>query len=155
MKHYVPEDKEERLHQLNEWFTKAIFSENVFKDEEWLPIRLNLSKWKSLGYSIVQNDKPNQGEFSIEESELLYSIYNSISEILLFEKEMKFYGFKQQFDKALLYQNYQKDFTKAFLHQGSQNQIILPFFTYQAENLYLKFIDNYFIKQIIQERIRI
>jgi hypothetical protein len=155
MKHYVPEDKEERLHQLNEWFTKALFSESVFKDEEWLPIRLNLSKWKSLGYSIIQKDKPNQGEFSIEESALLYSMYNSISEILLFDKEMKFYGFKQQFDKALLYQNYQKDFTNAFIRQGALNQTILPFFRNDAETLYLKFVDNYFIQQIIRERIRI
>ena len=155
MKHYVPEDKGERLHQLNEWFTKAFFSESVFKDEEWLPIRLNLSKWKSLGYTIIQNDKPNQNDFSIEESAILFAIYNSISEILLFEKEMRFYGYKQQFDKALLYQNYQKELTKAFIHQGSQNQIILPFFTYQQENLYMKFIDNYFIQQIIKERIRI
>jgi len=155
MKHYVPEDTEARLQQLNEWFTNALFSESVFKDEEWLPIRLNLSKWKSLGYSIIQNDKPNQNDYSIEESAILFANYNSICEILLFEKEMRFYGFKQQFDKALLCQNYQKDFIKAFIDQGLQNQTILPFFTYQSENLYLKFIDNYFIQQIIKEKIRI
>ena len=155
MKHYIPEDKEDRLNQLNEWFTKVLFSDNFFKDEDWLAVRLNLSKWKSLGYSILLNDKCYQGEFSIEESALLYSIFNSISEILLFEKEMKFYGFKQQFDKALLNQNYQKDFTNAFIKQGALNQTILPFFRCDAETLYLKFVDNYFIQQIIRERIRL
>lgn len=51
MKHHIPDIHDERLDQLNTWFKKALFSEDLFHDARWLPIRLNLSKWKSLGYS--------------------------------------------------------------------------------------------------------
>lgn len=68
---------------------------------------------------------------------------------------MNFYGYKQQFDKALLYQNYHKDLINSFKSEGSHKQTILLFFKCDAETLYLKFIYNYFMQQIIIERIRI
>jgi len=155
MKDHISEGNEERLNQLNEWVTKVLCSHNFFKEEEWLPIKLNLLNWKSLGYSINQNDQLHWYDFTKTEVALLYKIINSISEILLFEKEMKYYRIKQEFDKALLYQNYQKEYTKNLKLYRELNQTILPFFSFENETLCLKFIDNYFIRQIIEERIRI
>lgn len=154
MKHYVPEDPQERLNQLNEWFTKAIFSTDVFNDDKWLPIRLNLSKWKATNFSVLQNVKPEELDFTDHQKGILYFIYNSISEILLFEKEIKLVAGRQQFERAALYRDLSDDCTKALTEEGKQNGWILPFFSMNGQTLILKCVDNYFVQLIIKERLR-
>lgn len=154
MKYYIPNDNEERLKQLNEWFSNYFFSDKFFKDEDWLSIRLNISKWKSLGYPVSQKEKAFDFDFSAEESALLYNNFNSISEILLFDKELKSHAAKMQFDKALLFQNFYKNCLNNIKEQSELNKTVIPFFKFENEILFLKFIDNYFILEMIHEKIR-
>ena len=64
MKYQIPEDEQERLDQLNDWFTKILCSEDYFEDEKWLAIRLNLAKWRDLGYNFRQENQNEQINFS-------------------------------------------------------------------------------------------
>ena len=155
MKHYVPDDPQERLNQLNEWFTKAIFSADIFNDDKWLPIRLNISKWKAMNFSVLQNVKPYELDFSDHQKGILYFIYNAISEILLFEREIKLVAIRQQFERAALYRDLSDDCNQSLTEEGKQNGWILPFFSLNGQILIFKCVDNYFVQQIIKERLRL
>ena len=155
MKHYIPEDKEERLIQLNEWFTKTLFSYDIFDDEKWLPIRLNLLKWRTNGFTIYPHHKPFLADFSNQEQSIVYFICNSISEILLCKTESKMAATSQHFEKAALYRDFQKDFGKALTENGNKNELILPIFYLEGDTLKLKCLDNCFIQQIIRERLKL
>lgn len=147
MKHYVPEDAEERLAQLNEWLTNVIYSEDFFDDERWLPVRMNITKWKSKGYALVQRFKPEDFDFESEELMELYYICNAISEIMLFEKESREAAAKQQYEKATLYRDFSKDRKAALTEEGNNNSMVINFFKLEGNTLILKCIDQYFIQQ--------
>lgn len=155
MKHYVPEDAAERLAQLNEWLTKAIYSEDFFEDDKWLPVRMNITKWKSKSYVLVQRFKPEDFDFESEELMMLYYICNAISEIMLFEKESREAGLKQQYEKATLYRDFSKERKAALTEDGNNSDIVINFFAVEGNSLILKCIDQYFIQQTIRERLRL
>ncbi|MCX6338200.1 MAG: hypothetical protein NT153_13145 [Bacteroidetes bacterium] len=89
MRYQIPNDEQERLNQLNDWFTQMLCSEDYYDDEKWISIRLNLAKWKEKGFGFRQE---NNGQFStlnLEEQTIVYRIYNYLSEVLLFEAGIK------------------------------------------------------------------
>jgi hypothetical protein len=105
MRYQIPDDEQERLDQLNEWFTQILCSEDYFDDEKWMSIRLNIAKWKEKGFGFRQE---NQGQFcsmDLEEQKLTYRIYNYLSEVLLFEMGIKEAVLKQRFEQASLYRD--------------------------------------------------
>ena len=154
MRYQIPNDEQERLDQLNEWFTQILCSEDYFDDAKWLSIRLNLAKWKEKGFGFRQE---NQGQFCIldlEELTLVYKIYNYLGEVLLFEMGIKEAVLKQKFEQASLYRDL-KVITKHHLKDIYEEQsFIVKFFKIENETLVLKHIENYFINQYIKERIR-
>jgi hypothetical protein len=155
MKHYVPEDATERLEQLNEWTTRVIYSADFFDDEKWLPVRMNITKWKSKGYAFVHRYKPADFDFESIELMQLYYICNAISEIMLCEKESREAGAKQQFEKAALYRDFAKDYKAALTEDGNNSDMMINFFTVEGNQLILKCLDNYFVQQTIRERLRL
>ena len=36
MRYQIPDEEQERLDQLNEWFTQILCSEDYFDDEKWI-----------------------------------------------------------------------------------------------------------------------
>ncbi len=154
MRYQIPDDEQERLDQLNEWFTQMLCSDDYFEDEKWLSIRLNLSKWKDKGYGFRQE---NEGPFytlDIEEQVLVYKIYNYLSEVLLFDTGIKEAVIKQKFEQASLYRDL-KAVAKQHLKTIYEEQsFFVKFFKVENETLVLKHIENYFINQYIKERLR-
>jgi hypothetical protein len=155
MKHYIPEKTDDRLSQLNEWFTQTLFSEDLFKDEKWLGIRLNLSKWKTLGFTFKQNSQPAELDFTIAEKLQIYTYFNNIAEVLLYAKEIRESATKQAFESAALYRDYHQSALQAITAKMEQEKPNFPFFKLDGNTLTLKNLDNYFIQQIVKERIRL
>ncbi len=154
MRYQIPDDEQERLDQLNEWFTQILCSEDYFEDEKWMSIRLNLDKWKDKGFGFRQE---NQGKFcpmDLEEQNLTYRIYNYLGEVLQFEMGIKEAVLKQRFEQASLYRDL-KVITKQHLKDiYEEHSFIIKFFKIENETIVLKHIENYFINQYIKERIR-
>lgn len=154
MRYQIPEEEQERLDQLNEWFTQILCSEDYFDDEKWLSIRLNLAKWKEKGIGFRQE---NQGQFcsmDLEEQNLTYRIYNYLGEVLQFEMGIKEAVLKQRFEQASLYRDL-KVITKQQLKDIYKEQpVVIKFFKIENETLVLMHIENYFINQHIKERLR-
>ncbi len=154
MRYQIPEEAQERLDQLNEWFSQILCSEDYFEDEKWMSIRLNLAKWKEKGFGFRQE---NQGQFcskDLEEQNLIYRIYNYLGEILQFEMGIKEAVLKQRFEQASLYRDL-KVITKQHLKDiYEEHSFIVKFFKIENETLVLMHIENYFINQYIKERIR-
>ncbi len=154
MRYQIPDDEQERLDQLNQWFTQILCSEDYFDDEKWMSIRLNLAKWKEKGFGFRQE---NQGQFcsmDLEEQNLTYRIYTYLGEVLQFEMGIKEAVFKQKFEQASLYRDL-KVITKQNLKDIYNEQpFVINFFKIENETLLLMHIENYFINQHIKERLR-
>jgi len=154
MRYQIPEEAQERLDQLNEWFSQILCSEDYFEDEKWMSIRLNLAKWKEKGFGFRQE---NQGQFcskDLEEQNLIYRIYNYLGEILQFEMGIKEAVLKQRFEQASLYRDL-KVITKQQLKDiYEEHPFFIRFFKIENETLVLMHIENYFINHYIKERIR-
>ena len=154
MRYQIPEEEQERLDQLNEWFSQILCSDDYFEDEKWMSIRLNLAKWKEKGFGFRQE---NQGQFcskDLEEQNLIYRIYNYLGEILQFEMGIKEAVLKQRFEQASLYRDL-KVITKQHLKDIYEaHPFFIRFFKIENETLVLMHIENYFINQYIKERLR-
>ena len=154
MRYQIPEDEQERLDQLNGWFTQILCSENYFEDEKWMSIRLNLLKWKEKGFGFRQENQEHFCTFEIEEKLLTYKIFNYLGEILLFEAGIKEAAIKQKFEQASLFRDL-KAIAKQHLKTIYEEQTsFIKFFKIENEILVLKHIENYFINQHIKERLR-
>ncbi len=154
MRYQIPDDEQERLDQLNEWFTQILCSEDYYEDEKWLSIRLNLAKWKEKGFGFRQENQCQFCSLDLEEQNLVYKIYNYLGEVLLFEMGIKEAVLKQRFEQASLYRDL-KVITKQHL-KGiyEEKSFFVKFFKIESETLVLKHIENYFINQYIKERTR-
>jgi hypothetical protein len=154
MRYQIPEDEQERLDQLNGWFTQILCSQDYFDDEKWMSIRLNLSKWKEKGFGFRQENQEHFCTFEMEEKLLAYRIFNYLSEVLLFEAGIKEAALKQKFEQASLFRDL-KVITKQHLKTIYEEQTsFINFFKIENESLVLKHIENYFINQHIKERLR-
>ena len=154
MRYQIPDDNQERLELLNIWFTQILCSNNYFDDDKWLAIRLNLLKWSQFGFSFRQLNVLEKDDFTVDESALVYKIYNSLSEIDLFSYATKESAKIQKFEQAAHYRDLGKLCREGLKELHELNGLIIPFFKIDDEALVLKHIENYFIKQYIKERIR-
>ena len=154
MKHYIPDNEKDRLEQLNDGLTEIICSKDYFIDEKWLPLRLNLRKWKTLHYSISQNHQPFINDFSKIELLRLYHACNNLSEVMLIQKEIKEVILLQQFEKAALLRDIGLDRSLALSDLYKEMKVVIPFFYLSGNRLILKCIDNYFIHQYVKEKLR-
>ncbi len=155
MKHYIPEEEKDRLYQLNDWLTEIICNKDYFTDEKWLPLRLNLKKWKSLQYTISQNYEPQSNDFADDKLLILYHACNNLSEVLLLQKEIKEVALQQQFEKAALLRDIAMARNMALTDLYVEKKLVIPFFYVTEKLLILKCIDNYFIQAYVKERLRL
>ena len=155
MSYQIPDNDQERLELLNESLIKLICSEDYFDDEKWVMVRLNLDKWKRMGYSL-KFEKINLGN-SFKEDELLFllSIYNLISEILLFQYGIKECVNNQEFEQAALYRDLGKVYKKSLAEQYKNKPSELCVFDLKGNKLVMKFIENYFVNQYLMDRFRL
>ena len=154
MRYQIPEEEQERLDQLNEWFTQILCSEDYFDDAKWLSIRLNLTKWRDKGYHFKQEFRSDENTFELNEQALVYKIYNYLGEVMLMESQMRESAHRQKFDLAKLYQDL-KQLAKQELNIIKEEGFFpIRFFRFENEAIILKHIENYFINQDIKERLR-
>ena len=154
MRYQIPEEEQERLDQLNEWFTQILCSDDYFDDGKWLSIRLNLAKWRDKGYHFRQEFRSDENTFEQKEQALVYKIYNYLGEVMLMESQMREAAHRQKFDLAKLYQDL-KQLAKQELSIINEEEFFpARFFRFEKEAIILKHIENYFINQDIKERLR-
>ena len=155
MGYQIPDNDQERLELLNESLIKLICSEDYFDDEKWVMIRLNLDKWKSMGYSL-KFEKINLGN-SLKEDELLFllRIYNLISEVLLFQYGIKECVKTQNFEQAALYRDLAIVYRKALADQVKNAPANIYLFDLKGHKLIMRFIENYFVNQHLMDRFRL
>jgi hypothetical protein len=155
MGYQIPDNEQERLELLNQSLIKLICSEDYFDDEKWLMVRLNLDKWKRMGYSLkFENINPNN---SFKEDEILFllRIYNLISEVLLFQYGMKECAKNQEFEQAALYRDLAKVYRKALADKLNNVPAHICLFDLKGNKLVMKFIENYFVNQHLMDRFRL
>ena len=105
MRYQITDDNQERLNLLNTWFTQILCSNDYFGDDKWLAIRLNLLKWSQSRFSFRQLNVLEKDDFTVDESALVYKIYNSLSEIDLFSYATKESAKIQKFEQAAHYRD--------------------------------------------------
>jgi hypothetical protein len=154
MRYQIPEEEQERLDQLNEWFTQILCSKDYYDDEKWLAIRLNLLKWNESGYSFKYLNLSKVNDFDEKEIVVVYKIYNSLSEIDLLAFANKEAAKDQKYEKAALYRDLGKLCVNSLKGLYENSELVIPFFMVQEATLVLKHIENYFINQYIKERLR-
>lgn len=155
MTYQVPDNENQRLEQLNQYFNALLCSEDYFNDEKWIFIRLNLSKWESTGYTIELQTQNSIEAFNIEEQYFTQKLYSLINQVLLFACKTAESARNQEFEQAALYRDLGKEYRKRLCQLHENIPIRLYFFEAAGQRLKMKFIDNYFVSENVKERLRI
>jgi hypothetical protein len=152
MMHFkVSNDPIERLGQLNALLTEFIFHFDRLNQDKLLLIKLNISKWKSAGYTFSVASHAESVQEDHDQQISLYKAYGIIGELLLFRKEQEVAVRKQEFEKAAYYRDMQK-------HQYEKLQVIntqlltpIPFFSFTDNQLEMSLIEQYFLSEYIHK----
>ena len=155
MGYQIPDNDQERLELLNESLIKLICSEDYFDDEKWIMVRLNLDKWKSMGYSLKFENIKLKNTFKEDEIIFLLRVYNLISEVLLFQYGIKECVKTQNFEQAALYRDLAKVYRKALADKLKNAPANICLFDLKGHKLVMKFIENYFVNQHLMDRFRL
>jgi len=155
MGYQIPDNDQERLELLNESLIKLICSEDYFDDEKWVMIRLNLDKWKRMGYSLKFENIKLNNTFKEDEIIFLLRVYNLISEVLLFQYGIKECVKTQNFEQAALYRDLAKVYRKALADKLKNAPAHICLFDLKGHKLIIKFIENYFVNQHLMDRFRL
>jgi len=155
MGYQIPDNEQERLELLNESLIKLICSEDYFDDEKWVMVRLNLDKWKRMGYSLKFKNIKLDKSFKEDELIFLLRIYNLISEVLLFQYGIKECVKTQNFEQAALYRDLAKVYRKALADKLKNAPVHICLFDLKGNKLVMKFIENYFVNQHLMDRFRL
>ena len=145
----VSNDPFERLGQLNALLTEFIFHFDRLDQDKLLLIKLNISKWKSAGYtfSVASHAEPIQEDYVQQIS--LYKAYGIIGELLLFRKEQDVAVRKQEFEKAAHYRDMQKHQYEKLQALHTQLSTPIPFFSFTPNQLEMSLIEQYFLSEYI------
>jgi hypothetical protein len=152
MMHFkVSNDAIERLGQLNALLTEFVFHFDRLDQDKLLLIKLNISKWKSAGYtvSVASHAEPVQEDHDQQIS--LYKAYGIIGELLLFRKEQDVAVKNQEFEKAAHYRDMQKHQYKKLLALHTQLSTPIPFFSFTDNQLEMSLIEQYFLSEYIHK----
>jgi hypothetical protein len=155
MGYQIPDNDQERLELLNESLIKLICSEDYFDDEKWVMIRLNLDKWKRMGYSLKFEKIKLNNTFKEDEIIFLLRVYNLISEVLLFQYGIKECVKTQNFEQAALYRDLAKVYRKALADKLKNAPANICLFDLKGNKLVMKFVENYFVNQHLMDRFRL
>jgi hypothetical protein len=155
MMHFtVSDDPIERLDQLNSLLTEFVFHFDRLDENKILLIKLNLSKWKSAGYSVRLEGNTESILDDHNHRTNLYKTYSIIGELLLFRKEQDVAVRKQEFEKAAHYRDMQKlQYEKLQTLYLALSAPIL-FFSCTSNQLEMRLIEQYFLSDYILNKIR-
>jgi hypothetical protein len=155
MHFFVSDDTNDRLDQLNVLMTELIFYFENFNKDNLLLLKMNLSKWKSEGFtfSAVADTEPIPLEPAQEIN--LFKAYSLIGECLLFRKSKEEAVRRQVYTSA-------GDFKSMELACFDKLQALklslpgaLPFFRYADSHLYLRAVEHFFLNQFIREKLEL
>jgi hypothetical protein len=155
MGYQIPDNDQERLELLNESLIKLICSEDYFDDEKWVMVRLNLDKWKRMGYSLKFEKIKLNNTFKEDEIIFLLRVYNLISEVLLFQYGIKECVKTQNFEQAALYRDLGKVYRKVLADKLKNAPANICLFDLKGHKLVMKFVENYFVNQHLMDRFRL
>lgn len=155
MHFFVSDDTNERLDQLNVLMTELIFHFENFDKDKLLLLKMNLSKWKSEGFTFSAVTDTEPIPLEPEQEIILFKAFSLIGECLLFRKSK---------EEAAQHQDYTSagDFKAMELACFDKLQSLqlslasaLPFFRYADSYLYLRPIEHFFINQFIREKLEL
>jgi len=152
MMHFkVSNDPIKRLGQLNALLTEFIFHFDRLDQDKLLLIKLNISKWKSAGYtfSVASHAEPVEEDHDQQIS--LYKAYGIIGELLLFRKEQDVAVKKQEFEKAAHYRDMQKHQYEKLKVLHTQLSSPISFFSFTSHELKMNQIEQYFLSEYIHK----
>lgn len=155
MAYQVPDNDNERLAQLNDTFNQLICSEEYFEDDKWILIRFNLDKWRKAGYELAFQTPKSNNVFNNEELVFTLRLYNLISEIQLFQYNMKECAKNQEFEQAANYRDMTKSYKNILNQVSGTRPSLLVYFEFKQGKLGMKFIENFFVTQYVKDRFRI
>ena len=147
----VSDNAVERLDQLNRLLTEFVFRFERMEEDNLLLIKMNISKWKSEGYTI--NLRGLSALIPVDRDQLinLYKAYSIIGELLLFRREQDNAVKKQEFEKAAQNRDMQK-------HQYEKLQLLhlemlapIPFFSFTSNQVEMCLIEQHFLSDYIHK----
>lgn len=149
MHFHVSDDTTERLNQLNALTTELVFGFDQPDENKCLLAKMNLSKWKAIGYSISVVADAAPAILNSADHLILYNAFNIIGELLLFRKEQNAAVIKQDYEKAAHFRDRQKQLLENLkvLHATLASPI--PFFSTEGNLLSLGHIDQHYVKAYI------
>jgi hypothetical protein len=152
MMHFkVSNDPIERLGQLNALLTEFIFHFDRLNQDKLLLIKLNISKWKSAGYTFSVASHAESVQEDHDQQISLYKAYGIIGELLLFRKEQDVAVKKQEFEKAAYYRDMQKHQYEKLQVIHTQLLTLIPFFSFTDNQLEMSLIEQYFLSEYIHK----
>ncbi len=149
----VSDNAVERLDQLNRLLTEFVFRFERKEEDNLLLIKMNISKWKSDGYTI--NLRGLSAPIPVDRDQLitLYKAYSIIGELLLFRREQDDAVKKQEFEKAAQNRDMQKHLYEKLQLLHLEMLTPIPFFSFTSNQLEMSLIEQHFLSDYIQKNL--
>ena len=153
MKFQVSDNAVARLDQLNRLLTEFVFRFDRMEEENLLLIKMNISKWKSDGYSIMLRGLSAPIPVDLDHLITLYKAYSIVGEILLFRSEQDAAVKKQEFEKAAQNRDMQKNLYEKLQKLYIEILTPIPFFSFSSNQLEMSLIEQHFLSDYIHKNL--
>ncbi len=155
MHFFVLDNTNERLNQLNVLMTELIFHFENFDKDKLLLLKMNLTKWKSQGFTISAVSDTEPIPLEPAQEIILFKAYSLIGECLFFRKSKEEAVQRQDYTSAGKF----KAMELACFDKLQALQLTLPselpWFLYADSYLYLRPIEHFFLNQFIREKLEL
>ena len=153
MHYQVSDNAVARLDQLNRLLTEFVFRFDRMEEENLLLIKMNISKWKSGGYSIMLRGLSAPIPVDCDQLITLYKAYSIIGELLLFRREQDVAVKKQEFEKAAQNRDMQKHLYEKLQLLHMEMLTPIPFFSFTSNQLVMSLIEQHFLSDYIHKNL--
>lgn len=143
----------ERLDQLNRLLTELVFRFERMEEDNLLLIKMNISKWKSDGHTIMLRGLSAAIPVDPDQLITLYKAYSIIGEILVFRREQDDAVKKQEFEKAAQNREMQKHLYEKLQILHLEMLAPIPFFSFTSNQLEMSLIEQHFLSDYIHKNL--
>jgi len=143
----------ERLDQLNRLLTEFVFRFDRMEEDNLLLIKMNISKWKSDGYTIKLRGLSATIPVHRDQLITLYKAYSIIGELLLFRREQDAAVKKQEFEIAAQNRDMQKHHYEKLQMLHMEMSTPIPFFSFTSNQLEMSLIEQHFLSDYIHKKL--
>ena len=149
----VSDNALERLEQLNRLLTEFVFRFERMEEDNLLLIKMNISKWKSAGFTIKLRGLSAPSPVNPDQIITLYKAYSIIGELLLSRREQDDAVKKQEFEKAAQNRDMQKHLYEKLQILHLEMLTPIPFFSFISNQLEMSLIEQHFVSDYIHKNL--